>query len=41
MDLYVYWAKITFQQLLCIVFEEEEYVENVLDDDLEDDNLCN
>ena len=41
MDLYVYWAKITFQQLLCNVFEEEEYVENVLDDDLEDDNLCN
>ena len=34
MDMYVYWAKITFQQLLCIVFEEEEHLENVLDDDL-------
>ena len=34
MDMYVYWTKITFQQLLCFVFEEEEHVENVLDDDL-------
>ena len=34
MDMYVYWTKITFQQLLCMVFEEEEHLENVLDDDL-------